>query len=60
MFVDGREILNDKIMETIEHDEEHTNAWGESKEPFLREAIGLQSAVFECPHCILFRLVAPI
>jgi hypothetical protein len=47
-------------VEAVEHDQENTNTWWESKDPYLREAVCFKLSVFEGPHGILLVLVATI
>ena len=52
--------LGRPTVKTIEENEKYTNTWREAKDTLLRKAVGLDLAIFEGSHLILFFLVAPI
>lgn len=56
VLVDGGQLFNHVIVESVEQDKENTAAWWESKQSLFGEAIWLQLAICECSDSVLVLL----
>lgn len=56
IFVDDRQLLDNIVVESIEHDQKYTTSGWEAKHAFFGETIWLQFTLLECSDLILVGL----